>query len=266
MRIDGQFRKNLSLLNLSDYELRVFASACELGLGSAASLAKRARIPRPSVYPVLDTLIEKGLVSVEKRKGANIFLPSSPDALVVLAEERLADARAGLEASKKVAEALRSSKGRDALTSAKILIFEGKKVIEQMLYDFDEEWRRSIIERGRAWVGFQDSSFLKHYGDWVVDYWKEYQYAKDWKKDLLRLFSAEDTDTKKVAKEAAPLAGSRRQLRPLPKGIPFSASVWVNGDYVVLLKTRADPHYALQIRDEILAENLYVFFNFVWEL
>lgn len=266
MKIDGQLRKDLALLSLSDYELRVFAAACELGSGSAALLAKRAKIPRPSVYPVLNSLVDKGLVSIEERKGANTFIPASPETLVVLAEEELEEAKESLAASKRVAEVLRSSRGRDALTSAKILIFEGKRAITQYLHEIDGELRRSLLERNKPWMGFQDAAFLRHYGDWVVEYWRKFKRAKDWQRDKLKLFSAEDPSTKRVAKETEPFAGERRQLKPLPTQFPFSSTLWIVGEYVVLLKTREEPHYALHIRDEVLADNLGAVFDFVWEL
>jgi len=266
MKMDSELSGNLDLLGLSDYELRTFAAATELGSGSAALLAKRARIPRASVYPVLSSLADKGLVSVEKRKGANVFIPSSPEKLVVIAEEKLKQAEQGVKISKRVAEALQSPRARDAFTSAKILIFEGKRSIDQMLEERTGDWRKSAIEYGKEWMGFQDASFLKHYGQSVIDYWKKYRTHKDWQKDRLKLFSEENEDTKRVAELSESMAGDRRQLKPLPSGSPFSTTLWIIGEYVIVIKTRAEPHYALQIRDQVLAENLATVFEFAWDL
>jgi len=266
MKIDDAFSNNLALLGLSDYELKIFAAASQLGSAGAAQLAKKANIPRPSVYPVLETLSQKGLVSVEKRKGASRFIPASPDRLVTLAEERLAEAQASLKVSKQVAEALRSSKGRDALSSAKILLFEGRKSIEQMLYEWEAEWLRSILEHRGEWIGFQDAAFLKHYGKWVIDHWEKYGEAKGFERYSLKLISEETFETKQVGRAASSYAGERRQLKPLPTKFAFSASLWVMGEYVVALKTRTEPHYAIQIRDEVLAENMAAVFQFMWEL
>lgn len=216
--------------------------------------------------PVFTSLVEKGLVSTEKRKSSNVYIPASPDALVALAEERLREAKASVEASKRVADLLKARSGKDAITSAKILIFEGKRAILQMHYDNEVEWRRSLLESGRAWMGFQDAAYLEHYGSWVQHYWQTYGKAKGWEKERLKLFSAEDRVTKRVAEQTFVHAGERRQLRPLPIDFPFSANFWVVGEYVLLLKTRSDPHYALQIRDHVLAENVRVVFELLWKM
>lgn len=196
----------------------------------------------------------------------NIFIPSSPEKLVVLAEQKLKTAKAGVAASKKIAAALRSTGSRDALTSAKILIFEGKKAVDQMLYDRCEEWRRSTIQVKRPWVGFQDASFAQNYAHWIVDYWKRFNQYKDWRQDSVRLFSQEGAVEVKLSPNASELAEGRREIKALPSGFPFSASLWVVGEYIVLLHTRTEPPYALQIRDQILADNLAATFEFMWTL
>jgi len=169
-------------------------------------------------------------------------------------------------ASRKLAGTLRSVQARDALTSAKILIFDGKKSVNQMLYDRQEEWRRSTIQSKRPWMGFQDDSFLEHYGHWIADYWKKFNQYKDTDRDRVRMFSQENPRTPKLSPEADELARGRREIKPLPSGYSFSASVWIVGEYLVLLRTRSEPHYALQIRDQVLANNLAEVFNFMWSL
>jgi hypothetical protein len=37
------------------------------------------------------------------------------------------------------------------------------------------------------------------------------------------------------------------------------------GEYVLVLKTRVEPHYAMLVRDALLAENLAVIFELFWE-
>jgi hypothetical protein len=134
-----------------------------------------------------------------------------------------------------------------------------------MLYELDGTWRTSLIQARRPWMGFQDETFLQHYGQWVLDYWKEYQFAKDSEHDRVMLFSAQGPVALRVKQEVATAAGNRRLLRQLPKDFPFTATLWIMGEYVLVLKTRDEPHYAMLVRDSLLAENLAIIFHIIWD-
>ena len=266
MKIDASIKELTAGLGLDEYELRLYAAAVELGGASASRLAKRTGIPRTSAYSGLDRLQHKGFVSLEQRGSVQIFLPASPDTLVFKAEERLAEAQAAVQQAKQVSEMLRSSQGRDAMTSSKVLMVEGREAVRSFLYTWEERWRQSVIELRKPWAGFQDEAFLEHYGDWVEHYWQRFSEAKDRHLDKLQLFSDEQTTTtKKVASRVARTAPGRRHLRPLKGMQGFSASLWIVGEYIVLLRTRSDPHYALQVRDLALAENVRVVFDRMWD-
>lgn len=254
-----------SELGLSQREFQVYIALVELGQSSVARIAKRAKLVRTTTYSLLDSLVERGLASIERRHGASSYLPASPEALVALAEEKVRAANATLTASKSIAQHLRSASGRDQLSEAKVRLYEGERAIRAMLYDLDGAWRSSVIQTRRPWMGFQDQTFLQHYGQWVVDYWKEYQFAKDRELDRVMLFSAQGPVARRVKEAVGTAAGSRRALRQLPKDFPFTATLWIMGEYVLVLKTRAEPHYAMLVRDALLAENLAVIFELFWE-
>lgn len=263
MQIDTNLQALVRDLGLDEYELRLYASALELGGATASDLARRADIPRTSAYSALERLMEKGLIAAERRSGGNIFLPSNPEALVLHAEGEVARAQQSLKRAKQVAQILNSSGGQDAMTSSKILIVEGKAGVRNLLYAWEERWRDSVITSRRAWTGFQDESFLAHYGEWVTHYWQRFQHAKGTEWDRLELFAEIGPVGRTVAASVAGSAGARRALRPIP-GLGFSATLWVVGEYLLLFKTRSSPHYALQIRDSSLAENVHAVFSNLW--
>ncbi len=69
-----------------------------------------------------------------------------------------------------------------------------------------------------------------------------------------------------MKQRVAATAGDRRQLKPLGTKFSFSVSLWIIGGYLVLLKTNATPHYALQLRDKTLTENVRAVFEIVWRM
>ena len=82
----------------------------------------------------------------------------------------------------------------------------------------------------------------------------------------LRLFQEQGEVSRKIEARIAKIVGQRRKLRPLPGINKFSATLWLVGEYLIILKTQDDPHYALQIRDQLLTENVYAIFDRLWQM
>jgi predicted transcriptional regulator len=255
----------LHKLGLSAHEMQIFVATFELGSASAARIAKHAAVPRTTSYTILSRLADIGLVSVEKRRGAQHYVAASADALVRLAEERLDQAQADVIFAKELAKKLQSQHSRDMfLAKSKVLIFEGEQSIRSMLYDWDKVWRDSMIKAKLPWLGFQDDTFLRHYGDWVVDYWKKFSGLPNEQQNILKVFSIESAIVKSVANTVKSAAGDRRNLIPLVSAFNFTATLWVIGEYVITIDTRKKIHTALLLRDSTTAANLAAIFQHLW--
>lgn len=266
MSLISDFEKSFAGLGLDASEFRVYLALIEAGRTSASRLAKKTGIARTSVYSVLDRLQEKGLAVLEHGRGVQSYIAASPHTLVSIAEEQLREAEDKLSKAKQLSKLLESSRWRNAITSSKILIFEGKTSIRSMLDEWGERWRDSVVQSGRYFCGFQDESFLKYYGDTTTRYWKNVQKKRDENQHNLKLFQEQGEISDRIEKTVAGIAGKRRQLRPLPGINRFSATLWIAGEYIVVLKTQDHPHYAIQIRDSVLAENVFAVFDKLWQL
>ena len=70
-------------LNFSDNETAVYLDLIEIGVAGANELSKSTGISRTTVYSVLNTLIDRGLVNTEKQAGgATLFIAGNPQALL----------------------------------------------------------------------------------------------------------------------------------------------------------------------------------------
>lgn len=266
MLIEEQIASLLPQLGLTEYELKVYAASVEVGRATANRLARKTGIPRTSVYSALERLQKKGLVALEQQTNVQAYLPASTHTLVALAEERVREAQMGLKTAKQVSEMLESARGRDAISSSKVLIVEGKTAVRAKLQEWAEAWRNSVVATNRPWSGFQDESFLKHYGDTTVAYWKRFKSSKFEAQNVLRLFQEDGEVSRYVDAQVGKIAGERRKLKPLPGVGRFTATLWIVGEFVIVLKTQSDPHYLLQIRDGDLAENIFAVFEILWEI
>src|SRR5688572_14200127 len=74
--------KSLAELGLGVHEARVYALLVESSPAGAAQIAKRAGLPRSSVYTTLEILQEKGLVGITHHDGVKQFVVEGHAALL----------------------------------------------------------------------------------------------------------------------------------------------------------------------------------------
>lgn len=81
-------KEELRKIGLSYKESQVYLAALELGETSVNRLALKSKIKRTTVYLVLSSLQEKGLISKTKRNKKTFFLAEDPRTLVGVLEEK----------------------------------------------------------------------------------------------------------------------------------------------------------------------------------
>jgi len=69
----------LRKLGLTEKEVKVYLSTLELGYTSVQKISQQVKISRPTVYKIIKSLKEKGLVSESKDKQKRYFMAESPD-------------------------------------------------------------------------------------------------------------------------------------------------------------------------------------------
>ena len=77
MNIDALL-KTLAFPGLSKKEALVYLASLEIKEPTALSVAKQTGLPRPSVYRVLDKLVEKGLMGEVVEGKKRVFVPEDP--------------------------------------------------------------------------------------------------------------------------------------------------------------------------------------------
>jgi len=136
----------------------------------------------------------------------------------------------------------------------RIQFFEGSRNVEQMLYDYELEWQKSIAHEDYTWWGYQDHEFVVQYRGWLDDYWKNLKSA-----EKIWLISNESPTETKLRGQVA-----RRIIKPVPSGVEFSSTIWVLGEYVVTIMIRQKPHYAFMLKDAVFAANQRAVFQLLW--
>lgn len=230
----------------------VYLCLAEAGKTTAQRISKNCNIPRTTVYYVLENLVKRGLVFEEQKKGTTFFSPNKPSSIVNLIRKEKEEIVLKESMAGQLVDLLTPYFKGKLFNVPTIQFFEGKKRVEDMLYEYLDEWHQSMLETDNIWWGYHDYDFIVQHRRWLESYWK----MKDRSQEIL-LFSnrSEEERTLKIP---------NRTVRPLPKAVQFRSTFWICGAYIVVLMQKNKPQYAFQIKDEVLATNLKVIFRLLW--
>jgi len=81
-------KKQLEKLNLSTREADVYVELLELGETTVEQISRKSKIKRTTVYDVIETLKEKGLIGTTKRKKRTLYYAEDPRILENQLEEK----------------------------------------------------------------------------------------------------------------------------------------------------------------------------------
>ncbi|MDP3993858.1 MAG: helix-turn-helix domain-containing protein [bacterium] len=243
----------LKNLGLGEKEISVYLAILQQGKITPAALSAMVGINRTTVYSVAKELSKKGLIT-EDLAGPGRYLiarPPSDLASLITQEERLLEGKRNL-VNQAIGELADIAKQTNYALPK--IIFVGEDELESHLYKQTPVWNESIMKRDGIWWGFQDQTFVEYYEKWIDWYWEKGSPANM----NLRLLSNE------VAEKIKKKKFERRKIRFWDQSKNFTATTWVNGDYVAMIVTSQRPHYMMEIHDAVLAHNLREVFKGIW--
>ncbi len=151
----------LTGLGLSENEARVYLSAIVLGPTTILKIAKNSGLIRTTVYAVIESLKEKGLISVEIAGWKKLYAAESPEKLEQLVELRRQEFKKhlpdfmSLYSLKQSESYIRYFEGRDAVRSVWNNLLKSLQLDEDYMvigdsdrwFSLDEEYYRDFIKQ-----------------------------------------------------------------------------------------------------------------------
>lgn len=249
------FHQYLEKLGFSEKEIAVYLALTELGKATASALSAKTKIPRATVYIILASLDERGVITVEEAKDTTYYVMKSPASFVSLVHREKDELKEKEKAALELQSILEPYLTSFHHVVPKLQLYEGKKNVEAMLYENLPDWRKSMERVGDTTLwGYQDDTFVEQYRKWHDHLWSTMS-----DKEQIRLFSNRSSIEKELTHRIA-----RREVRVLPDDINFTSSIWLYGEYIILGMTRAKPHYVYQLKDAMFASNLRAIFHLLW--
>jgi sugar-specific transcriptional regulator TrmB len=243
-------------LGFNENEQRVYLDLADVGKSTASMVAKRVGIPRTTAYSVLDNLEGKGVVSLEHKGSTTFYKVNQPEALMRMLRRDREELSRKEESAKLLVDLVKPLFRSKNFSVPKLQFYEGSENVENMLYQNTSAWSETIMQTDGVWWGYQDYTFVEHHMAYIEWFWKT--CPKELK---LKLLSNEAEIERGLSERF-----ERREIRYLPEEYHFNSSLWVLGDYLILFRTREEPHYAFQICDSVLAESLRKIFQLLWKL
>ncbi|MDO8462849.1 MAG: helix-turn-helix domain-containing protein [bacterium] len=235
----------LTAFGFDEKEARVYLAGLTLGATSVLELSRRTRLPRTTLYPILEDLRRRGHFKLGKSKRGSVYTAEDPKELDARFRTR---ARLFADTLPKL-EALRGT----VHEQAGVTLFEGSDGFRQL-------WQR-IFNSGvteyrnlTAGVGFTEFVHEQYLVERIV--------AERVRRGIRSKHLIKDSRTarKIIEQDAAQL----RESRLLPSGIDLPASTIIFGNEVVFITTRKENTMTLLSSPESAA-TLTTMFDLLWE-
>lgn len=236
--------KQLIDAGFSEKEAKVYLAILELGEGNIAQVTRKSGVKRATVYLEIDSLKQKGYVSMVKRRGRSIFLAENPQRI----EQRLAEKKEAV--SRLMPELLSIANVLDH--KPKVRYFEGTEGLKEVYKDTLNDSASEIA----GW--YSDDRVLYFNKSFILDYYMKKRMEK---KIPMRMFAIESPFMKSMQ------ANDRQQLRQTklikPGNYVFASEVNLYGaDKVAIIAHREN--IGLIIESKKIFDTLKGIFEIMW--
>jgi len=237
--------ETLKQFNLTENEAKVYLALLELGSASVQAASRKSGVKRTTIYTLIDSLKQKGLVSETQKGAKTYFNATDPESLLLLSGQRLHELKRVLPELKSIYNA--------AANKPKVKFYEGQEgyltVYENILKDSPKE----------LLVISSYDDFCKHIDE---------KYEADWtqrridKKIYLRWLDFKTPLTEKMH------AGDResyREIRFLPDEFKFQSIMFLYGQKVILVSGQQTEFNAVVIENTEFAKMWQQIFEMLWQ-
>lgn len=230
------------VLGLTQKESATYLAALELGATSMTELAKKAKMPRTSVYGIVQRLVEQGLLIVFRKPGHHLYVPVSPAKLLGRIGEQREQFQAILPALQQLAD--------KRTVVPDIRVIEGEEGVKTTLREILEEKRPF-----RAIVCIADMQYL------MAEYFEDFITKRIEKRLKIQLLTNRDATSRKLKQQDGQ---ELRETRFLPIEKQFHTANYIFGNKVALLSLKQDPPVTVIIDDPEIAHTHEMYFDLLW--
>lgn len=237
--------KTLKKIGLSPNEAKVYLAGLSLGPSLASEIAKKSGIKRSLTYHLINSLLEKGLVSKIGKKHDYRFTMEPPDRLQDFIKRKQNELKRMESQINEVSAELESIYS-PKLRPATVRFYEGVEGIKNAAFD-SLETKQKIIR------GLISPEIFQILDETSIRYWA----AERPKRGI---------QTKAIWTQniKPPYLKDLPELRLTPAGLDFQNTLIVYDDKVTVFSSGKES-FAFVVENESYAKTMKNFFDFLWE-
>jgi sugar-specific transcriptional regulator TrmB len=240
-----QLQRVLTEIGLHEHEAKVYLAGLSLGPTTVLKLAKATELKRTTVYSVIETLKQKGLMRIELKGFKNLFAAESPEKLEGILEYR----RTALKSQLPKLEAIYNLKGGEST----IKYYEGlaaiKSIYEDLLTEVGPQEDYLVISDIEPWWNLDREYFTK--------FWDRRLKARIKPRILI-------TDSVEAREQQKSAPAFNAEVRILPEGTTLPTNLIVTGRKVIIIQM-AEPLLAIVIENPSVTKMHKEMFEMIWK-
>lgn len=239
--------ENLKLLGLTDNEIKVYLFILETGKCTGTDIRRKTGIANSRVYAALDALLQKGVITYEKRQLGKVYSALEPDVIKEVMRERL----------KKIEEVIPYLKTiqQKEKSETETAVFEGFHGFKSALYKLVEE---CPVGETIDIIGFSNQAYKN---EKLASLLRNVNKASKKKNHKFRMIL--DNHKNKFFEQRK--KESLGKIRFMEKGFKSPAAIDIFKDYVFILLWEETP-YAFVIKNKNIADGFRIYFEFLWKI
>ncbi len=240
---------NLIALGLSDEEIQVYLAALEKGSISVLELAKTTKIPRTTVYLLIDSLVENGLLNLTVKGKKKRYMPAPPREILILGknkQQRLAQSLQELEQEIPQLDAMYQTQH----AIPKIQYYQG---IDEIKKIYEE-----TLEVDKIYAHCMSQSAMEIMGDYLKTY-----FVRIIRRMMHSQEIVSDSAADKLYQQE--YSTSRNQIVCIPAKLRTNTDYMIYGNKVAFISYREGQPIGVVIYDKEIAHFEKIRFQMVWE-
>lgn len=240
----------LKQVGFSEKEAKVYLASLALGKDTAFHIAKKAGLKRPTVYLILEELVQKGFISLTKTKKAKLYGSTHPKKILTSIQSKERKFREGLVEL----ESLYNAK----LGKPRMETFEGIRSVES-LYDEITDYARL---KGKEVLAFGTVAFLRTIHKQSYDYWLS---AIGNKRCHIREILNADKENQPYIHTVKKIGNPHHKIRLITENFQvFKNDNLIYENKVALFSSQRD-FFVIVIESQDLVDSFKAFFELAWK-
>lgn len=246
----------LKSLGLEGKEAILYQEVLKSGASTPVALGKAAGMKRTTAYSIARSLVEKGFLREDATRRPRVFVAATSEEVLSIVDSERKRLNTKEDSLKRLSAELSKLSAKSSYPVPTVRFVEEDK-IDHFLHQQSPIWNESLANTEPTWWGFQDHTFVEHYNEWILWYWKQ-----SWKPINLKLLS----NRAEVEIEFGKKVGPQREIKFWGEATNFHSTTWAIGEYVVMINTRSKPFYLVEIHDKLMAHDHREVFKNLWPL